>query len=53
MSNLGFEKDESVDAEGTCMINWDNQVYAFGGGREKRQISRVNGNKLERIGKKL
>ena len=34
----------------SCSINWKNQLYIFGGATERRQISRLSGQKLERVG---
>ena len=45
-----FERDSNTDAEGSCSINWQNEFYIFGGGTQKRQISRLSGHKLERVG---
>ena len=32
----------------SCSIQWKNHYYVFGGWNEKRQVSMVNGNRLER-----
>ena len=45
-----FERDDDTDARFSCSINWRNQLHVFGGSNEKRQISRLNGYRLERIG---
>ena len=45
-----FEKDSSTIAFHSCSLSWKNQLHIFGGNPEKRQISRLRGYKLERIG---
>ena len=45
-----FERDDKTDAYGSCSVNWRNQFHVFGGFNEKRQISRLNDYRLERIG---
>ena len=45
-----FERDETTEAVYACSINWNNQLFIFGGANERRQISRLTGHKLERIG---
>ena len=45
-----FERDPRTEAYNSCSINWQNQVIIFGGDKEKRQISRLDGLKLKRIG---
>ena len=45
-----FERDSNTDAWYSCSINWENQLHVFGGWNQKRQISRLNGYKFERIG---
>ena len=44
-----FEPDKKTEASDSCSINWQNQLYIFGGGN-KRQISKLNGHKLKRLG---
>ena len=39
-----------TEAEGSCFINWQNQMIIFGGHNIKRQISQLDGHKLKRIG---
>ena len=45
-----FERGARTEAFYSCSINWKNQFHLFGGLRDKRQISRLNGYRLERIG---
>ena len=45
-----FERDDNTEAYFSCSINWKNQLHVFGGGSERRQISRLNGYRLTRIG---
>ena len=45
-----FERDDNTEAFMSCSVNWQNQLHVFGGNRERRQISRLNGYRLERIG---
>ena len=45
-----FDRDHHTDGHKACSINWKNQLHVFGGHTEKRQISRLNGYRLERIG---
>ena len=44
-----FEPDSKTEAN-SCSITWENQLFIFGGFFEKRQISRLTGHKLERVG---
>ena len=36
-----FEKDFITEAQWSCSISWENQLYVFGGASETRQISRL------------
>ena len=45
-----FERDDTTDAYRSCSINWNNQLFIFGGGGDHRQISRLTDHKLERVG---
>ena len=45
-----FQPDKKTEAFGSCSVNWKNQLHIFGGATEYRQISRLSGFKLERIG---
>ena len=45
-----FERDGDTEAYYSCSITWKNQFHVFGGYSYFRQISRLNGYKLERIG---
>ena len=45
-----FDRDNTTEAYASCSINWNNQLFIFGGNTERRQISRLTGHKLERVG---
>ena len=46
-----FERDDATEAQYSCAINWNNQLFVFGGILvDRRQISRLTGHKLERVG---
>ena len=45
-----FQGDGTTEAFSSCFINWNNQLFIFGGSNERRQISRLTGNKLDRVG---
>ena len=45
-----FEPDSKTEAYDSCSVNWNNQLFIFGGRNEKRQISQLNGHKLVRVG---
>ena len=45
-----FERDDTTEAYNSCSINWNNQLFIFGGISDKRQISRLTGHKLEKVG---
>ena len=45
---LDFDFGYGTDVEKSCSLQWQNQYYVFGGHNEKRQVSMVNGNRLER-----
>ena len=45
-----FERDDTTEAYGSCSINWKNKLFIFGGKDNARQISRLTGQKLERVG---
>ena len=45
-----FEHGDTTEAYGSCGVNWRNELFIFGGYNEKRQISRLSGRKLERVG---
>ena len=45
-----FEREDRTEALGSCSVNWQNQMHIFGGYTEKRQISRLSGFELQRIG---
>ena len=40
----------NTEAHTSCLINWQNQWHVFGGRNQMRQISRLNGRRLDRIG---
>ena len=45
-----FERDDTTEAYASCSITWNNQLFIFGGLNNRRQISRLTGHKLERVG---
>lgn len=47
---VDFELDDYVEAHGSCTVTLGNNVYLLGGVQQKRQISRLNGCRFERIG---
>ena len=48
-----FDRDDATEADISCSVNWQNQLFIFGGRNETRQISRLSGYKLERVGNLL
>ena len=47
---LVFKFGQDTDAWYSCSLEWQNNHYVFGGGNDKRQVSMVNGNRLDRKG---
>ena len=45
-----FHRDNTTEAHQSCSLSWKNQLFIFGGNKERRQISRLTGHKLERVG---
>ena len=45
-----LDRRSETEAYFSCSVNWKNQLHVFGGSANKRQISRLNGYRLERIG---
>ena len=45
-----FAQDDTTQAWESCAISWNNQLFIFGGMFERRQISRLTGHKLEKVG---
>ena len=45
-----FERDDNTEVSGSCSVIWQNELFVFGGERQRRQISRLSGQKLERFG---
>ena len=45
---LDFEFGADTEVHQSCSLQWQNTFYVFGGKNEKRQVSMVNGNRLER-----
>ena len=47
---LGFQFDNNTEVFGSCSLQWHNHFYVFGGRMSgmPRQVSMVNGNRLER-----
>ena len=47
---LDFEFGNKTEVWFSCSLQWQNNYYVFGGETERRQVSVVNGNRLERKG---
>ena len=47
---LDFEFGNETEVWYSCSLQWQNNYYVFGGEAERRQVSVVNGNRLERKG---
>ena len=47
---LDFEFGDGTEVGHSCSLQWKNEYYVFGGYNEKRQVSLVNGKRLERKG---
>ena len=47
---LDFEFGYDTEVDRSCSLLWKNQYYVFGGWAKTRQVSMVNGNRLERKG---
>ena len=45
---LDFEFGNGTEVYNSCSLQWQNQYFVFGGRNEKRHVSMVNGNRLER-----
>ena len=45
---LDFQFDNNTEVYGSCSLQWHNHFYVFGGSNTPRQVSMVNGNRLER-----
>ena len=45
---LNFEFGNDTEVYNSCSLQWKNHNYVFGGDDERRQVSMVNGNRLER-----
>ena len=45
-----FEPESETEAYYSCSITWTNKLYIFGGHIDQRQISRLDGYHLKRIG---
>ena len=45
-----FERDAVTEVFESCSVNWENQLFVFGGWTQRRRISRLSGHKLEHIG---
>ena len=43
-----FEFDKGTEIYYSCSVQWHNHHYVFGGYRNRRQVSMVNGKRLER-----
>ena len=45
---LDFEFGSYTEVFRSCSLQWQNLFYVFGGYKERRQVSMVNGHRLER-----
>ena len=45
---VNFEFGMNTEVDYSCSLQWQNNYYVFGGHKERRQVSVVNGNRLER-----
>ena len=45
-----FKRQDVTKAWHSCPVNWKNQLFIFGGYKEKRQVSRLIGYKLKHVG---
>ena len=45
---LGFEFANETQVHASCSLQWQNQLYVFGGSKAKKQVLIVNGNRLEK-----
>ena len=45
-----FSHDQNAEADESCSLTWQNQLYVFGGDSNKRQISRLSGYRLHVVG---
>ena len=46
-SLLNFEFGKETEVDLSCSIQWQNYLYVFGGFTKRRQVSMVNGSRLE------
>merc|ERR1711892_882316 len=49
-TNFDFVFGEGTEVDYSCSMNWKNELYIFGGRSKKRQISKLIGCQLTRIG---
>ena len=47
---IDFEFGDNTEVYLSCSLQWQNLFYVFGGFDEKRQVSMVSGNRLDRRG---
>ena len=47
---LDFEWDNDAEVSFSCSVQWKNQGYVFGGYNQERQVTMINGLRLERKG---
>ena len=48
--DFNFEIDEEAEVRSSCSLTWQNELYVFGGGSKKTQISKVQSCRLAPIG---
>ena len=47
---LDFQFNDNTEVYRSCSLQWKNHYYVFGGENQKKQVSMVNENRLERKG---
>ena len=48
---IDFEFGIDTEVDSSCSLQWQNHYYVFGGRNDRRQVSMLNGNRLERKAK--
>ena len=49
--DFSFTFGENTEVSFSCSITWHGELYIFGGDTETKQITKLNGCKLERVGR--
>ena len=50
ITGFKFEYDYETEVYKSCSVIWQNENYVFGGENQKRQIAKIDGCRLRRIG---